>query len=323
MLRSGLICNQSIAFPALEFLIRSERLAGLATGNAAPPILSYLGTAARRARVELAVLQEDFPACLERWLRAGRFDVVFVVTFGKKIPASLLDLPPHGFFNFHTGLLPDQRGPDPVFWAIRNGESEGGLTVHRMDAGFDTGPVALTKVLPLNPHETYGEHTARIAAATGPVAEELILALERGELEMCPQPEGAGAYRSRPTPSDLVVRWGRMRAEEIKALTQATNPDFGGALTFLKQREIRLFQVSLAIAGAAVPGPPPSGTIVAADPAGELIVFCEENHLLRIDVAAMNFGLFSGNRLISALGLRPGDIFYNPPPETGFESNRP
>jgi methionyl-tRNA formyltransferase len=70
-----------------------------------------------------------------------RLDLLVVYGFNWKLPASVLRSPRSGVINVHSSLLPRYRGPAPVLWAIRNGDAEIGLTVHRMDEQFDTGPI--------------------------------------------------------------------------------------------------------------------------------------------------------------------------------------
>jgi methionyl-tRNA formyltransferase len=70
-----------------------------------------------------------------------RLDLAVVYGFNWKLPPAVLDAPRFGVVNIHSSLLPRYRGPAPVLWAIRNGDPETGFTIHRMDEGFDTGPI--------------------------------------------------------------------------------------------------------------------------------------------------------------------------------------
>ncbi|MFL5311282.1 MAG: methionyl-tRNA formyltransferase, partial [Myxococcales bacterium] len=70
-----------------------------------------------------------------------RPDLMVVFGFNWRLPREVLDLPRFGVLNVHQSALPRYRGPAPVLWAIRNGDPTIGVTVHRMDEGFDTGPV--------------------------------------------------------------------------------------------------------------------------------------------------------------------------------------
>jgi methionyl-tRNA formyltransferase len=74
-------------------------------------------------------------------LTGYQLDLLVVYGFNWRLPASVLGVPRFGVLNVHTSLLPRYRGPAPVLWAIRNGDSEVGLTIHRMDERFDAGPI--------------------------------------------------------------------------------------------------------------------------------------------------------------------------------------
>ena len=116
-------------------------------------------------------------------------------------------LPPHGTINVHHGAVPDYRGGPPVFWELRDGRDTVGFTIHRIDAGIDTGPVLARGEVPIERRRTFAE----TLAATIPRLHEASLdALERvlaaasfvGE----PQP-AAGRHRTTPTLQDyLAVR---------------------------------------------------------------------------------------------------------------------
>ncbi len=68
-------------------------------------------------------------------------DLICVACFPRRLPSALLSLPRLGAINLHPSLLPDNRGPDPLFWTFRRGQRATGVTIHRMDANLDTGPI--------------------------------------------------------------------------------------------------------------------------------------------------------------------------------------
>ncbi len=78
-------------------------------------------------------------------LRGYGLDLLVCYGFSWRLPRSVLQIPRYGVLNIHSSLLPKYRGPAPVLWAIRNGDADLGVTVHRMDGDFDTGPVLAQK----------------------------------------------------------------------------------------------------------------------------------------------------------------------------------
>src|SRR3546814_8271718 len=66
-----------------------------------------------------------------------------VVAYGLILPQAVLDIPAHGCFNIHASLLPRWRGAAPIQRAIEAGDRDTGVTIMRMEAGLDTGPMLL------------------------------------------------------------------------------------------------------------------------------------------------------------------------------------
>ncbi|WP_075734008.1 methionyl-tRNA formyltransferase [Streptomyces acidiscabies] len=81
------------------------------------------------------------PEGLGAALTGYALDLVVCYGFSWRLPRSVLSIPAYGVLNIHCSALPKYRGPAPVLWAIRNGDPHLGVTVHRMDEDFDTGPV--------------------------------------------------------------------------------------------------------------------------------------------------------------------------------------
>lgn len=108
--------------------------------TASDPVLETIRAARTRLIEVPAVGHLATPAFRARLERIAP-DLIVVACFPWRIPRWLLSLPSRGCLNVHPSLLPDGRGPDPVFWAFRWGLAETGVTLHLMDEDFDTGPV--------------------------------------------------------------------------------------------------------------------------------------------------------------------------------------
>ena len=77
-----------------------------------------------------------------------------VATFGKIVPKDVIKSIPLGIINLHPSLLPKYRGANPIFWAIRNGEKEFGITVHYLNEKIDAGDIIMQKKIPIEDYET-------------------------------------------------------------------------------------------------------------------------------------------------------------------------
>jgi methionyl-tRNA formyltransferase len=174
-------------------------------------------------------------------------DLVVCMGFPWKIPADALAVPRLGWLNGHPSLLPLHRGPLPVAWAIRHGEDEIGITLHRMDVDLDTGPILSQRTIPLGepePPDVFYPRTGMV------VVEALAEALERLEAgdEGAPQGEG-GSYESFFSEEDAWLDLSRPAAE-VRRLAWAWLYAFSpggtrGALLELDGRPVRVLATSL------------------------------------------------------------------------------
>ncbi|MFQ5400661.1 MAG: methionyl-tRNA formyltransferase [Anaerolineae bacterium] len=140
-------------------------------------------------------------------------DVACVACFTHRIPVNLLALPPHGFLNLHPSLLPAYRGPSPLFWQLRRGETETGVTIHFMDEGLDTGDIAAQARVDF-PEGADGAALDRLLASKGSDLLWGVLGqLHSGHGRRRPQPAGDHAQPS-PQAADfrLDTRWPARRA---------------------------------------------------------------------------------------------------------------
>lgn len=140
-------------------------------------------------------------------------DAVLVSCFAYRLPGNALEIPRHGFLNLHPSLLPEYRGPYPLFWQLRDGLEEIGLTIHRMDERLDEGPVALQTTVALETGMGSVEIERRVGREGGKLFARVLEALSSGTLTFQAQ-EGPGSYQGRPQPSDFKLNrnWSARRA---------------------------------------------------------------------------------------------------------------
>ncbi len=146
-------------------------------------------------------------------LEAARADLFAVASYGKIVPQRVLDLPRLGALNVHPSLLPLYRGATPLQAQLRDGVSEGGVTVIAMDAGMDTGDIVLQERSAIAPDETYGALHDRFAALGARLLARAVLEIAAGTLRRIPQgglasPEEIERTMTRPlAKEDLVIDW--------------------------------------------------------------------------------------------------------------------
>ncbi len=140
-------------------------------------------------------------------MRAHGADAAVVVAYGLILPKPILAAFPLGCFNLHASLLPRWRGAAPIQRAIMAGDRDTGVMVMKMEEGFDTGPIAMERRVPIGPDATAGElHDvlARLGAELMPVA---LAALERGSLQLTPQPAAGATYANKIDKAETRIDW--------------------------------------------------------------------------------------------------------------------
>jgi len=186
-------------------------------------------------------------------LASLRPDLVVCMGFPWKVPADALAVPPLGWLNGHASLLPRHRGPVPIAWAIRNGDTDVGVTFHRMDEELDTGPILAQASFPLGEYTVPNEFYERMGPVVMETLAKALDAIAAGD-EGTAQSAG-GDYESFLTDDDAVLDPART-AVELHRLVWAwryTIPvgELRGALVELDRETVRVLASSLTeVAGA-------------------------------------------------------------------------
>ena len=137
-----------------------------------------------------------------------RPDLIFTASFPWRLPADVLALPRLGAVNAHPALLPRHRGPNPLFWTVLSGDTQAGLTFHRMAPDFDTGPILAQSVIEITPEDDVDTLMARIVAAGAALFPNVLAAVARGDPGV-PQSEENASYARVCTEEDRWLDWTR------------------------------------------------------------------------------------------------------------------
>jgi len=136
-------------------------------------------------------------------------DAAVVVAYGLILPVPILEAVPLGCFNLHASLLPRWRGAAPINRAIMAGDAETGVMVMRMAEGLDTGPVALAERLAVGADMTAGDLHDTLARLGADLMVRALGALERGTLQLTPQPEAGVTYAAKIDKSETRIDWSK------------------------------------------------------------------------------------------------------------------
>jgi methionyl-tRNA formyltransferase len=177
--------------------------------------------------VELGVPVEQPQSLREQAARerlaSYRPELIVVVAYGLILPQQVLDIPALGCINIHASILPRWRGAAPIQRAILAGDVETGVTIMKMDAGLDTGPMLLERRTPIGERETAGELHDRLAAMGGEAVVVAIEAWTSGRIAPVPQPPEGATYAPKISKEEALIDWSR-GADEIDRQVRAFNP---------------------------------------------------------------------------------------------------
>ncbi len=238
-------------------------------------------------------------------IRGAALDVLVVAAYGLILPQTVLDLPKYGGLNIHASLLPRWRGAAPIARAIEAGDETTGITIMRMDAGLDTGPIVAQRAIDIDPRETAGSLHDKLAALGATMLVEVLEALARtGELAATPQAAAGATYAAKLTSTDTVLDWrrdARVLDRQIRALTPRP-----GATATWHDRLVKIRR-AVAVEGRRYAEP---GTIVAVTGDG-LDVACGSGMLRVTGVQPTGGRQMPGHAFAVGRHVAAGDRFGN------------
>lgn len=138
-------------------------------------------------------------------LAAYQPDAICVACFSRRLPHEVLCLPRLGCLNVHPSLLPANRGPDPLFWTFRRGDTDTGVTIHLMDEGLDTGPILRQQRLPVPDGCFERQLEDACATAGGELLAASVADLVAGTARPHRQDEALATAYPWPRPDDYVI----------------------------------------------------------------------------------------------------------------------
>ncbi|MGI9277940.1 MAG: methionyl-tRNA formyltransferase [Endozoicomonas sp.] len=288
-IKLALFASSSIVIPAINQLLQAGQLAGVIVSARQDPDAQQLSYQLQQAGIPFQAYQEDNPdqilPLIDRW----QADSGLVYTFSHHLPDKILQSFNRGIYNLHASPLPKYRGAMPLYWQIRNRETESCLTITRMEQAVDSGDIVFQQPLPLEARDTLNTLANTMAAQAPVFIMEFLEKLSAGELNPRPQ-EGEPTSAPMPKPEDLVVDWRNMTGAEIAAMARAGNPQFNGAVLKWRQSQIALLQATQVEHPGY--GVEPGTVLHVGEPEG--LIVATVDGALRLDVMMVTEGVFSG-----------------------------
>ena len=143
-------------------------------------------------------------------------EAAVVVAYGMILPQTILDAPKFGCFNLHASLLPRWRGAAPINRAIMAGDAESGVMVMKMEAGLDTGDVAMAGRVPVTDAMTASDLHDQLARLGADLMVRAMAALERGALQLVKQREQGVTYAAKIEKAEARIDWGKPAREVLR-----------------------------------------------------------------------------------------------------------
>ncbi|SFD79599.1 methionyl-tRNA formyltransferase [Chitinophaga sp. CF118] len=191
-------------------------------------------------------IEQDQKTDVYNWLEQKGLAVVFVLGYRYLLDVKIFGKLNISAFNIHYGPLPSFRGPVPVFWQLKQGESSLEISIHRLSSKFDDGEVVWKKETSNLPHYNYS-YVHQLFSRLCIEGVEFILSVIKSQF---PLPDlraksKISAYYKRPQLTDVMINWDTMKGEEICDLVRACNPWNKGAQTLFYQQEAKLMDAQL------------------------------------------------------------------------------
>jgi methionyl-tRNA formyltransferase len=231
------------AIPSLNMLVEEHELISIITQPDRP---AGRGKELQPSRVKLRALELGLDVSTPASLKGDQIkaeilglepDLVIVAAFGQLLPEAILDGPRFGALNVHASLLPRWRGAAPIQAAILAGDSVTGITIMKMDAGLDTGPILSRWETGIQPGETGGKLSDRLAIEGARLLLNTIEPYASGGLQPIPQDESLATYAAMLKKKDGLLQFNLHGASQLGRQVRAYNPWPG---SFFHWKGIRL-----------------------------------------------------------------------------------
>ena len=254
---------------------------------------------AERLGLEVRTPKSLKGAAEQEAFRALRADVAVVVAYGLLLPRAVLEAPRLGCYNGHASALPRWRGAAPIQRAIMAGDEATAMMVMKMEEGLDTGPVAMSRRVPIGPEMTAGElHDALMQTGAGLMVEALA-AIEAGTLTLAPQPDDGVTYARKIDKAETRVEWSSSAAQ-VDGHIRGLSP-FPGAWCEVtiggKPERLKLLR-SVLVEGSGAPG------ALLDD---RLTVACGEGAVRLLEVQRAGGKPLAATEFLRGAKLSPGD----------------
>lgn len=232
-------------------------------------------------------------------------DMIVVVSYGKFLPKSILQIPKYGCLNVHPSLLPKYRGSAPIQWAILNGDKMTGTTIMKMNEKMDAGDIILQEEVEIEENETTGELWNRLSKISSELLVKAIQQIENGSAVFIKQSEN-DTIAPMITKEMAKIDWEKQGSLEIKNLIRGLNP-FLGAYSILDQKKIKFWKVAIVQEETSSPVEP--GTVILSDAKKGLQIKTKDGAITILEIQGENAKKMSISEFLRGNKVQVGEKF--------------
>jgi methionyl-tRNA formyltransferase len=189
-----------------------------------------VATVAAEHGIEIAMPADPAGEALRAAVSRARPDFIFSFYYRHMLPADVLALAARGAYNMHGSLLPKYRGRVPTNWAVLNGETETGATLHEMTVKPDAGAIVGQTSVPILPDDTAKEVFDKVTVAAEQTLWRVLPPLLAGDAPHLPNDIAHGSYYGGRKPEDGRIDWSEP-GERVYNLIRAVAPPYPGGFT--------------------------------------------------------------------------------------------
>jgi methionyl-tRNA formyltransferase len=252
---------------------------------------------ARRHGVQVATPDDPNTSDFIAKVKAQRPDFLFSFYYRAMLAPALLATAPRGAFNMHGSLLPKYRGRVPVNWAILNGETETGATLHEMVEKPDAGRIVDQEAVPIAPDDLAVDVFRKVTDAAGRVLARSLPDLVAGTAVLRAQDLSRGSYFGGRRPEDGRIDW-KAPAKRIHDLVRAVAPPYPGAFTEWEGARLRVLRTRL------LPQRSSAGAAYLHAESGRCIAACADGGSLELVELELDGKALSAQEFAHRIGAR-------------------
>ena len=246
----------------------------------------------------------NHPLWVDR-IRTMQPDFIFSFYYRALLSDTILNCARVGAFNLHGSLLPKYRGRAPLNWVLVNGETETGVTLHRMVKRADAGDIVAQQRVAIDPQDNALTLHRKLVACAGQLLEGALPPMKRGEIAATPQNDADATVVGRRTPEDGRINW-ELPAAKVNNLVRAVTDPWPGAFAYAGTVK---FVVWKGRVHQDAPSAKP-GTVLSVEP---FLIACGEGALEVVTGQSDNGVYMNGSQLAQSLGMVPGALLYSQP----------